>query len=279
VSTGLNLAIRAADSDIIIRMDAHSEYAPDYIAQSVRYLDATGADNVGGPARTKSDGFMNHAISTAYHSPFACGGAKFHDETYEGYVDTVVYGCWKKSTLERAGLFDENLVRNQDDELNLRLTRAGCKLWQSPSIVSWYRPRRTLPSLFRQYFQYGFWKVPVIRKHRLPASWRHLMPGAFLFGNLVLLIAGVSGVMIDDPDLSIRSLALWGMMLAVYLVVSFYFAVRAASWKDKRLIPILPIVFTVYHLAYGAGFLSGLLYWSVTPESKQSARPFTQITR
>jgi len=114
-------------------------------------------------------------VAAAFHSSFSTGGAKAHDENYEGWVDTVAYGCWRKTTLVQLGLFDEALVRNQDDELNLRLTRAGGKIWQSRAIVSWYSPRAALSSLFRQYFQYGFWKVAVIRKHGLAGFLAHLV--------------------------------------------------------------------------------------------------------
>ena len=173
-------------------MDTHTEYATDYVRKCVRTLETTKACNVGGPARTKADGLCPRAIQAAYHSRFSSGGARFHDEHYSGYVDTVPYGCWRKETLIRLGLFDEQLVRNQDDELNLRLIRDGGKIWQASDIVSWYHPRSTLSSLFRQYFQYGFWKVLVIRKHRLPASWRHLIPGIFMFVNIMLFLAAVA---------------------------------------------------------------------------------------
>jgi glycosyltransferase involved in cell wall biosynthesis len=140
--SGLNAAVRAASGDVIVRMDAHTEYATDYVRRCVDELHTRKVDNVGGPARTKSDTYMRRAIAAAYHSPFACGGARFHDENYEGYVETVTYGCWRKSTLERLGLFDESLIRNQDDELNLRIIQSGGKVWQSPKIVSWYYPRK-----------------------------------------------------------------------------------------------------------------------------------------
>src|SRR6266851_4485219 len=190
-SAGLNAAIHAARVEIIIRMDAHTEYAPDYIRRCLAVLNETSADNVGGPALTRADGYLGRAIAFAYHSAFSCGGAKFHDAEYEGYVDTVPYGCWRKSTLERIGLFDESLSRNQDDELNLRLISSGGRIWQSPKITSWYRPRATLTALFRQYFQYGFWKVSVIRNHAKPGSWRHLIPGACLLIGVVLLLGAV----------------------------------------------------------------------------------------
>src|SRR5262249_5521745 len=102
------------------------------------------------PARTKTYGVRARAIAAAYHSRFSTGGARFHDENYEGWVDTVPYGCWRKETLESLGAFDESLVRNQDDELNLRIIRSGQRVWQSRTIVSWYSPRSTLAGLFRQ---------------------------------------------------------------------------------------------------------------------------------
>ena len=210
VSTGLNAAIGAAFGEIIIRMDAHTSYASDYCRQCVETLERTGADNVGGPARTNAVGVRARAVAAAFHSRFSTGGARFHDVSYEGWVDTVPYGCWRKTTLERIGLFDEMLVRNQDDELNLRLSRAGGKIWQSPTIVSWYSPRATLSNLFHQYFQYGFWKVAVIRKHRLPGSWRHGVPVAFILVNLILFSGmalcaasrGQPGALYNHPPLA-----------------------------------------------------------------------------
>src|SRR4029453_11974231 len=132
-------------------------------------LRETDADNVGGPAHTKGIGYLQSAICAAYHSPFAVGGARFHQVDYEGDVDTVTYGCWPRKVFDQIGFFDEEFIRNQDDEFNLRLTRMGGKLWQSPRIKSWYRPRNSLRSLFRQYMQYGYWKVRVIQKHKIPA--------------------------------------------------------------------------------------------------------------
>jgi succinoglycan biosynthesis protein ExoA len=188
VSTGLNSAIREARGEVIVRMDAHTEYAPSYIRTCLQVMKETNADNVGGPASTRAEGYLAQAIAHSFHSKFVSGGARFHDVLYEGYADTVTYGCWRKSTLLRVGLFDEGLYRSQDDELNLRIISSGGKIWQSPRITSWYRPRATLAALFRQYFQYGFWKVAVIRKHGKPASWRNLVPGASILIGVVLLL-------------------------------------------------------------------------------------------
>jgi hypothetical protein len=245
-------------------MDFHTEYAPDYVVRCVQALQRTGAQNAGGPARTRAEGPLAAAIAAAYHSPFACGGARFHDVSYEGWVDTVTYGCWEKSYLERLGLFDESLVRNQDDELNLRIVRSGGRIWQDPKIVSWYHPRGSLRSLFRQYFQYGFWKVAVIRKHRIPASWRHLVPALF-----VSSVAAVPLAAAFDQ----RFWVLWLFEIALYGAACLGVSALTAARAGLRLFPLLPAVFATYHLAYGLGFVAGLL-----SGSKQPAL-VTEITR
>lgn len=255
VSSGLNAAVLAARGDIIVRMDAHSEYAPDYLRQCIAVLQETGADNVGGPALTRATGWMARAIAAAYHSRFGSGGARFHDPNYEGPVDTVPYGCWRRATLERAGLFDESLVRNQDDELNLRIVRGGGRVWQSPRIRSWYWPRSSLRALFTQYFQYGLWKVAVIRKHRRPASWRHLAPGVCVLLGVGLAMASVFWRL---PLFVLCGLA------GVYAALSLVASVAAARRYGWDLLPALPVVFAVYQVAYGLGFLGGWATRSVT---------------
>jgi glycosyltransferase involved in cell wall biosynthesis len=251
VSSGLNAAILRANGDIIVRMDVHSEYAPDYIQQCVNVLDETGADNVGGPALACGTTYVQKAICVAYRFPFGCGGARFHDPYYEGLVDTVTYGCWRRSTLERIGLFDEMLVRNQDDELNLRLARQGGKIWQTPRIRSWYYPRASLAALGRQYGQYGYWKVYVMRKHRLPASWRHLAPGTFV---AALLLFGITA-----PFAAV-SAAILKMIVGTYAVANLGASVVACRKPENLvLLSIMPVVFATYHLSYGLGFLRAML--------------------
>lgn len=276
VSTGLNAAIRAARGDIIVRLDAHTEYAPDYVRQCVAVLQATGADNVGGPARTKADTYLGQAIAAAYHSPFAVGGARFHDPDYEGYVDTVTYGCWRKETFDKFGYFDEELVRNQDDEHNLRITRGGGKIYQSPKNKSWYRPRGSLAALFKQYLQYGYWKVRVIQKHKLPASWRHLVPGAFVFVLLLLALCSLLGPLVSGP------VVLWSQAALLALCSLYASAVLAASLitaakTEWRLFPILPLVFPCYHFGYGIGFLRGV--WDFVIRRKGAHKSFATLTR
>jgi glycosyltransferase involved in cell wall biosynthesis len=268
VSTGLNAAIRAARGEFIVRMDAHTSYAADYVRQCLAVMNQTGADNVGGPMQTTADTFMERAIRAVFHSAFAVGGARSHNTGYEGYVDTVIYGCWKKSVFERIGYFDEELVRNQDDEHNLRLTRAGGKIYQSPQIRSWYHVRGSLQALFRQYMQYGYWKTLVIRKHGAPASFRHLVPGAFI-GSLCLLAA--LGLFWSPAWRVV--LALTGAYSAAALTMSLITAARS-QWQ---LFPVLPLVIGCFHFGYGYGFLRGVLDLVLLHHAPDTQ--FVQLTR
>src|SRR5262249_3984141 len=146
----------------------------------------TGGDNVGGSMMCLGQSRLQKAIAAAHHSPFAVGGARWHDTRYEGPADTVFGGVYRREGFDRIGFLCEELVRNQDDEFHLRLTRAGGKIWHSPRIKSWYCPRGSFKALFQQYAQYGYWKVRVMQKHKLPASMRHLVPGCFMLSLFVL---------------------------------------------------------------------------------------------
>lgn len=251
VPTGLNQAIKLATGEYIIRLDAHTEYAPDYIRQCIAVLQETGAANAGGAWRTKATGYWQTAIALGFHSPFSAGGARSRDVHYSGAVDTVIYGSWRRQTLLDIGLFDEELVRNQDDELNLRLTRSGGVIWQSARIHSWYQPRPSLRALWKQYAQYGYWKVRVIQKHKLPASWRHVVPGAFVGSVMLLTVLSF---------FSEAARVLWmlatGAYLTANLCASLWTCRRPAHW---RFLPVLPFVFGAYQIGYGYGFLRGVM--------------------
>jgi succinoglycan biosynthesis protein ExoA len=249
-STGLNRAIAIATGEVIIRLDVHASYAPDYVVQCLNVLKASGADNVGGPAQTTAHSYMQQAIAAAYNSPYACGGARFHDVNYEGSVDTVTFGCWRRDLFDRIGLFDETLVRNQDDEHNLRITLSGGKIFQSPRIRCWYEPRGSLRNLFSQYYQYGYWKVRVIKKHGRPAALRQLVPATFAGTEILLAIAGLFNTW------AVKLLALTTVAYAVFLIAA---SLRICLPRKIKLLPVMPIVLATYHLSYGLGFLIALV--------------------
>jgi glycosyltransferase involved in cell wall biosynthesis len=264
----MNVGVRAARGRYIAIMGAHNHYAPDYLRQSVQVLEQTGADNVGGAMVCEATSWLQQAIAAAHHSAFAVGGARWHDPSYEGPADTVFGGVYRREVFTRIGLFDEELVRNQDDEFNLRLIRAGGKIWQSPRIRSCYRPRNSLGSLFRQYMQYGYWKVRVIQKHTLPASARHLVPGGFVLSLLLLPL-----VSLWFP------FAAWGWLglVGIYSCSNVAVALLTAARRGWALFPILPLVFACYHFAYGYGFLRGV--WDFVVLRRGPNPSYTKLNR
>lgn len=268
VSTGLNAAIAEARGHTIIRMDVHTEYARDYLATCVETLRQSGADNVGGPWRAAGSTYLQVAIAMAFQSPFSSGGAGSHRLNYRGPVDSVYLGCWKREVFERFGMFDEELVRNQDDELNLRINRGGGKVWQSPEIRSSYYPRASLKKLFAQYSQYGYWKVRVIQKHRIPASVRHLAPALFV---------GALGVALLLAPFSVIALAAFLGLAGSYLLANMLASLLVCAHRGKwRYLPVMPLVFAGFHFGYGYGFLQGLWDFVVL---KRVREDFTRLTR
>lgn len=282
-ASGLNAAIRAASGSILVRMDAHTRYAPDYLRQCVSVLCRTGADNVGGPWVAQANSYVGEAIAAAFQSRFAAGGARSHDPHYEGEVDTVYLGCWHKEVFQRFGGFDESLARNQDDEHNLRIIRGGGRIWQSPQIRSWYHSRTSLQKLYRQYLQYGYWKVQVIRKHGKPASVRHLVPGAFVLTLLMLcltcglsllasslwpapLVPGLVSSWVLRPALTVLL-----SLVSLYVVALGWASLQTAGRTNWKFLPVLPLVFGCYHFGYGLGFLRGLLDFAVLQRSASAS--------
>ena len=248
VSTGLNAALAAARGAVIVRLDMHTVFAPDYVAECLAALARSGADNVGGPWVARGQGAGGRAIAAAFQCRWVVGGARSRDTAYEGEADTVYLGCWPRATFERIGGFDEQLVRNQDDEHNLRLRLAGGRIWQSPRIRSWYVPRASLAKLFAQQYQYGYWRPFVMRKHGQPGSVRQLVPALF--------VAALAGGALLAPWWP-WPLALLLGSYALYLGGASLAAARQAG--EGRLLARLPAVIAAYHLGYGAGTWRGLL--------------------
>lgn len=280
VSTGLNAAIHVSTGEVVVRLDVHTTYAPDYIRRCIQALAETGSDNVGGPWVAEGRGPLGKAIAAAFQSPFCSGGGKAHDPRYEGAVDTVYLGCWRRSAFERFGLFDPGLVRNQDDEFNFRLRRMGGRIWQSPRIRSCYVPRASLGALFRQYLQYGFWRVAVIRKHRALASWRHAGPAIFVVSMLLCVAAAALALAARRPAMFSAAVAALGAGLSTYFLACVAAAIPCSRSLDLSSALMLPFVMGTYHVAYGLGFLLGI-FKPRAARSRTAApeRLFTALTR
>jgi succinoglycan biosynthesis protein ExoA len=278
---GMNIGIRAARGRWIAIMGSHNRYAEDYLLRCHEVATLTGAENVGGAMFSEGSTLLQQAIAASHHSPFSCGGASWHDPSFEGPADTVFGGFYQRGVFDRVGFYDESLVRNQDDELNLRLVRAGGRIWISPRIRSWYHPRPSLSPLFRQYMQYGYWKVRVIQKHKLPASWRHLVPGAFV--AVLMLLFLLSALCFPWPVKSFAhftgqlSALCFISLLSFYLLAVLAASVITAARSEWKLLPVLPLVFPCYHFGYGYGFLRGV--WDFVIRRKGAQKNFATLTR
>ena len=266
-SAALNRAIAAAQGEVIVRMDVHTTYAPDYVAQCLAALQRSGASNVGGPWRAQGQGAWGRAIAAAFQSRWVAGGARSRQLDFEGEVDTVYLGCWPRDSFQRYGLFDEALVRNQDDEHNLRIVRGGGRVWQSARIRSTYVPRDSLGALWRQWLQYGYWKPFVMKKHGQAAALRHRVPGLFVGG-----LGGAAALaLLGGPWLPLAGLA--GLYAAAVLGLSLAVAAGGGAWA---LLPRLPFVIAAQQLAYGIGSLLG--WWDAWRHGRGRER-FTRLTR
>lgn len=265
VSTGLNACIARARGEVVVRLDIHTRFAPDYVARCIETLERTGADNVGGPWVAEGTGPMGRAVAAAFQCRWVVGGARSRDTRYDGAVDTVYLGCWPRAVFERIGGFDEALVRNQDDEHNLRLRLAGGRIWQSPQIHSLYHPRNSLGHLFAQQRQYGYWRPFVMRKHGQPGSVRQLVPAAFV---------AALGLFALCTPWTVLPLAALVALYAAYVGWASVAAARGAG--QWGLLARLPVVIAAYHLAYGLGTWRGL--WDVLRARPPSAQ-FARITR
>lgn len=249
VPTGMNACLGRASGEVIVRVDGHTIVASDYVQRCVGALERTGADCAGGRMDAVSEGAFGRAVALATSSPFGVGGARFHYSATEEWVDTAYMGAWRREIFERVGGFDEEMVRNQDDELSYRIRAGGGRVLLDPTIRSRYYPRGTLRTLWRQYFQYGYWKVRVLQKHALQMRARQFAPPA-----LVLALATLA---VLAPFAESARLAL-GALVGVYLVSNLAASAWTARRADAGAAPWLPVVFATLHLSYGAGFLAGL---------------------
>lgn len=250
VPTAMNVGLDQAEGDIIVRVDGHTIIAPDYVRRCLKALHNSGADCVGGPMRAVGDTEFGEAVALATSHPFGVGGSRFHYATEPMEVDTVYMGAWPRQVFERVGRFDEEMVRNQDDEFSYRLRAAGGRIWLDPRIRSTYHVRSSLRSLWRQYYQYGYWKVRVFQKVPGSAQLRHWVPPLFALAVLGGLVSAILLPVLRLPYLG----GLFAYTLA-NLTSSACLAARE-GWRHPLR---LPFVFVTLHLSYGLGFWRGVL--------------------
>jgi len=251
--TAFNIGVKKAKGDIIIRMDAHNVYNKEYVSKCIAYLKRNDVDNVGGVCITlpENDTLIAKSISLALSNPFGVGNAYFRiGSPKPKFVDTVPFGCYKREVFEKIGLFNEELVRNQDIEFNLRLRKAGGKILLAPDIVSYYHPRSTLTSLAKQNFLNGFWVIYSTKFAHMPFSIRHLVPFIFVMS----LGSSLLFSLFYHPFIY-----LFGFIIGLYFAVNVFFSFKIALKEGFKYFPALILSFTTLHFSYGIGSVWGVI--------------------
>lgn len=253
IPSGLNLAIRAAQGEFLVRMDAHSVPASDYVARCVEALRAGKGENVGGiwEIRPGDTDWIARSIAVAAAHPMGVGDALYRYTREAAYVDTVPFGSFRRDMIERVGLFDESLLTNEDYELNVRIRQQGGRVWLDPKIHSTYFARSNLKALVRQYWRYGYWKLRMLRRYPKTLRWRQALPP--------LLVLGLVGLISLAPWWQLARILLM-IMVGAYLAVLFAGAVVPAwKHKDAALLAGVPLIIASMHLSWGSGLIFSML--------------------
>jgi glycosyltransferase involved in cell wall biosynthesis len=259
IPVGLNLAIRAGSHPTIVRVDAHSELDPSYARRALQTLDRVKAANVGGVMHADGRTPFQRAVARAYNSPIGLGGGAYHGGTHEGEAESAYLGVMRREVLDEVGLFDESIRRGEDWELNLRIRRAGYRVWFDPSLSVTYWPRESWARLVRQFAATGRWRGELVRRFGRGNSIRFFAPPALVVTILVAVLVGA---------LQLTRVLAGGWAVAaslVYLPVIAYAVLIVAvaigpgggrGWRDKLwTAAVLPSM----HLAWGWGFLGGVI--------------------
>lgn len=248
VPAALNRAIAAAEGEYIIRMDAHSQPAKDYVQLCVEDLEAGKGENVGGiwEIRPLEGGRIRLAIALAASNPLGAGDAQYRLAPREGWVDTVPFGSFRRETFAKVGLFDEGLLANEDYEFNARLRACGGRIWLNPLIRSTYYPRSNFGKLAQQYWRYGFWKWRMLLQHPSSLRWRQAVPPLFL--------AGLAGAAVMTPFWTPASHLLAGLVGVYALVLVVGSLPTALRHRSPSLLLLVPLAMAVMHLSWAGGF-------------------------
>ncbi len=248
VPYAMNIGIKESKGKFIIRLDAHADYADDYISKCVKYLNSIDADNVGGVAETKAIGFVGSCIAKMLSSRFGVGNSEFRTNGKSGYVDTVPFGAFRREVFSKYGGYDERLVRNQDNEMNYRIRKNGGKIYLADDIHLSYYCRDSIKGISDMAKKNGMWNVITMKLCPGAMGIRHFIPLAFVLSIIGLGLLGFA------------SKYFWwllGIELALYLALDVIFSAKQAS-SIKEFFMIL-LLFPTFHISYGIGSLKGII--------------------
>lgn len=251
-TSALNVGIKEAKGDVILRVDARTVIPPDYIEKCVKTLIETRADNVGGVQRPMANAPTQEAVGIALSHPFGIGNAQFRLGKKSGFVDTVYLGCFRKEIFDKVGLFDEEApVISEDSDMNQRIRDAGGTVYLNTDIIAYYYPRETFRDLWKLYFRYGGARAGNLLKHRRLTSWRQAVPPLFILS--LPLFSALS--LLNDLFL-ILLIGITGLYSITDVAVSLSLASKR---KKIRLFPRLLLAFPCLHFAWALGFWRRLL--------------------
>lgn len=255
---GLNIGIRAAQHPVIVRVDSHSMLPADYARVAVETLGRTGADNVGGIMDARGETPFEQAVARAYTTKVGLGGSAFHVGGVEGPADTVYLGVFRRSALERVGLFDETIKRGQDWELNRRLRETGGTVWFTPALGVTYRPRSTVERLARQMFSTGLWRGELARRFPASNGLRYFVPPIMVVGVVLGIVVGIAGIV--QAALGAAPWLLLGFVVpAVYLLFVLVATLVYGRGNGARSAAWFLVVLPCIHVSWGVGFVLGYL--------------------
>lgn len=255
---GLNIGIRAAVHPVVVRVDSHSMLPADYTRIAVETLVRTGADNVGGIMDARGETPFERAVALAYTTPVGLGGSAFHVGGHEGPAQTVYLGVFRRSALERVGLFDETIKRGQDWELNRRLRDTGGTVWFTPELAVTYRPRSTVERLARQMFSTGLWRGELARRFPADNGIRYFVPPLMVVGVALGILLGIGGLI--QLAVGATPWLLVGLAApAVYLLFVLLAALVYARGHGAAVFGWFLVVLPCIHVAWGLGFVLGYL--------------------
>ena len=257
VPYAMNIGIEHAKGKYIIRLDAHADYAVDYISKCVHYLNTTDADNVGGVAETKSKGFVGKCIAKMLSSKFGVGNSQFRTNGESGYVDTVPFGAFRKEVFEKLGGYDERLTRNQDNEMNYRIRKNGGKIYLANDILFSYYCRDSIKGITDMAVKNGMWNVITMKLCPGTMGIRHFIPFAFLLSLILMPVLSI----IVKPIVY-----LFGAELVLYVILDFYFSLKSSD--DIKMFLLLIILFPIFHITYGFGSVKGIVKLIFSKEFK-----------
>lgn len=242
VSHGFNKAFPLTTGKYVCLLGAHAEYSKSFFEAGLNNLDDDSCDVVGGPLIQIGKSKWGEAIANAMSSKFGVGNTEFRTESKKKYVDSVAFAMYKREVFNAAGLLDQSLIRNQDDELHYRLNSHGFRILMVPEMACKYYVRENLSQLFSQYYQYGLYKPMVLKKVKSSMRIRHLIPFFFVIYLILLPIVTFVPVFV--------------LPLVVYILLVGHFAYHnPLSWLQKG---YSIFVFPTLHISYGLGFMLGL---------------------